>query len=35
VSTSQQPRGTLEIWPWIALVGLALIVAEWVVFLRA
>ena len=29
------PRGTLEIWPWIALGALALIVAEWMVFLRA
>lgn len=34
-SAGQQPRGTLEIWPWIALAALALIVAEWVVFLRA
>jgi hypothetical protein len=34
-SAGRQPRGTLEIWPWIALVALALIVAEWVVFLRA
>jgi len=34
-SAGRQPRGTLEIWPWVALAALALIVAEWVVFLRA
>jgi Ca-activated chloride channel homolog len=34
-SAGRQPRGTLEIWPWIAVLALALIVAEWVVFLRA
>jgi hypothetical protein len=28
------PRGTLEIWPWLAAVALALVVAEWAVFLR-
>jgi Ca-activated chloride channel family protein len=34
-SSGRQPRGTLEIWPWIAVLALVLIVAEWVVFLRA
>jgi Ca-activated chloride channel family protein len=34
-SAGQQSRGTLEIWPWIALLALALILAEWMVFLRA
>lgn len=34
-SGGQQPRGTLELWPWIALGALALVVAEWMVFLRA
>jgi hypothetical protein len=28
------PRGTLEIWPWLAAAALVLLVAEWAVFLR-
>jgi Ca-activated chloride channel homolog len=28
------PRGTLEIWPWLAAAALALLVAEWAIFLR-
>jgi hypothetical protein len=27
-------RGTLEIWPWLVAAGLALLVAEWMVYLR-
>jgi hypothetical protein len=29
------PRGTLEIWPWLAAVALALAGAEWLIYLRA
>jgi Ca-activated chloride channel family protein len=29
-----EPRGTLEIWPWLAAAALVLLVAEWAVFLR-
>jgi Ca-activated chloride channel family protein len=28
------PRGTLEIWPWLAAAALVALVAEWFVFLR-
>src|SRR5262249_34687873 len=28
------PRGTLEIWPWLVVGGLVLLVAEWFVYLR-
>jgi hypothetical protein len=28
------PRGTLEIWPWLAAAALVVLVAEWFVFLR-
>jgi hypothetical protein len=28
------PRGTLEIWPWLAAIGLGLLVVEWVLYLR-
>lgn len=28
------PRGTLEIWPWLVGIGLALLVVEWLVYLR-
>jgi len=28
------PRGTLEVWPWLAAAALLALVAEWFVFLR-
>jgi hypothetical protein len=28
------PRGTLEIWPWLAGIGLGLLALEWVLYLR-
>jgi hypothetical protein len=28
------PRGTIEIWPWLVGLALALLAAEWVVYLR-
>jgi hypothetical protein len=28
------PRGTIEIWPWLVGIALALLAAEWVVYLR-
>jgi hypothetical protein len=28
------PRGTLEVWPWLAAAALVALVAEWFVFLR-
>jgi hypothetical protein len=28
------PRGTLEIWPWLAGAGLALLAVEWILYLR-
>jgi hypothetical protein len=28
------PRGTLEVWPWLAAAALIALVAEWFVFLR-
>jgi hypothetical protein len=28
------PRGTLEIWPWLAAAALGLLLVEWAVFLR-
>ena len=28
------PRGTLEIWPWLVALALALLAAEWLVYLR-
>ena len=27
-------RGTLELWPWLAGLGLVLLTVEWLVFLR-
>ena len=28
------PRGTLEIWPWLAGIALGLLAVEWVLYLR-
>ena len=33
-STGPVPRGTLELWPWLALGALLLLAGEWVVFHR-
>ena len=32
--TGVVPRGTLEVWPWVAAVALVVFVAEWFVYLR-
>lgn len=32
--TGPVPRGTLELWPWVALAALVLLAGEWVVFHR-
>jgi hypothetical protein len=28
------PRGTLEVWPWLAGIALGLLALEWVLYLR-
>jgi hypothetical protein len=33
-SASRVPRGTLEVWPWLAAAALVLVVGEWFLFLR-
>lgn len=33
-ATGVLPRGTLEVWPWVAAAALAVFVAEWFVYLR-
>jgi hypothetical protein len=32
--TGVVPRGTLEVWPWVAAAALVVFVAEWLVYLR-
>lgn len=33
-STGAPPRGTLEVWPWLAAAALVLLVLEWLYYLR-